>query len=146
MIHVPYKASAPALVDVLGGHVAMMLDPVITSMPHVRQGKLRALGVTSLTRSAVAADLPTLAETGLPGYEAIGWHGILAPAGTPREIVARLNAEVVAAIRTPEMRARFAEQGAEPVGNTPEQFQEFLKSDLAKWSAVIKAAGVRANM
>jgi tripartite-type tricarboxylate transporter receptor subunit TctC len=112
----------------------------------VRQGKLRALGVSSLKRSAVALELPTLAETGLPGYEAIGWHGVLAPAGTPRDIVDRLNAEIVKALRTADIRARFAEQGAEPVGNTPEQFQEFLKADLAKWTQVIKAAGVRAKM
>lgn len=146
MVHVPYKASAPALIDVLGGHASMMLDPVITAMPHVKLGKLRALGVTSLKRSPVASELPTFAETGLPGYEAIGWHGILAPAGTPREIVAKLNSEIVSVLRTPEMRTRFAEQGAEAVGNTPEQFLEFLKSDLAKWAKVIKAAGVRANM
>lgn len=145
LAHVPYKASAPALVDVIAGHVAMMLDPIITSMPHVRQGKLRALGVSSLKRSPVAPELPALAETGLPGYEAIGWHGVLAPAGTPREIVDKLNTEIVKALRTPEMRARFAEQGAEPVGDTPEQFQAFLKEDLAKWTRVIKAAGVRAG-
>ena len=146
MVHVPYKASAPALIDVLGGHVSMMFDPTITAIPHVKLGKLRALGVTSLKRTAVAPELPTLAETGLPGFESIGWHGILAPAGTPREIVARLHADIVSVLRAPEMRARFAEQGAEPVGNTPEQFLEFLKADLAKWAAVIKAAGVRASM
>jgi tripartite-type tricarboxylate transporter receptor subunit TctC len=146
MVHVPYKASAPALIDVLGGHVSMMFDPIITSMPQARLGKLRPLGVTSLQRTAVAPDLPTFAETGLPGFEAIGWHGILAPAGTPREIVARLNSEIVSVLRTPDMRARFAEQGAEPVGNTPEQFLEFLKSDLAKWAKVIKAAGMRATL
>jgi len=123
-----------------------MLDPVITAMPHVKLGKLRALGVTSLKRSPVASDLPTFAETGLSGYEAIGWHGVLAPAGTSREIVARLNSEIVSVLRTPEMRTRFAEQGAEAVGNTPEQFLEFLKSDLAKWAKVIKAAGVRAQI
>jgi putative tricarboxylic transport membrane protein len=146
MVHVPYKASAPALVDVLGGHVSMMFDPTITAIPHVKRGKLRALGVTSLQRSAVAADLPTIAETGLPGFESIGWHGILAPAATPRDIITRLNADIVNVLRAPEMRTRFAEQGAEPVGNTPEQFLEFLKADLAKWAKVIKAAGVRASM
>ncbi len=146
LVHVPYKASAPALIDVLGGHVSMMLDPIITAMPHVKTGKLRALGVTSLKRTAVASELPTFAETGLPGFEAIGWHGILAPAGTPREIVMRLNTEIVNVLRNPDIRTRFADQGAEPVGNTPEQFSDFLKSDLAKWAKVIKAAGVRASM
>jgi len=146
MVHVPYKASAPALIDVLGGHVSMMLDPVITAMPHVKLGKLRALGVTSLQRTPVAKDLPTFAETGLPGFEAIGWHGILAPAGTPREIIMRLSSEIVTVLRTPDIRNRFAEQGAEPVGNTPEQFLEFLKSDLTKWAKVIKAAEVRASI
>ena len=146
MVHVPYKASAPALIDVLGGHVSMMFDPIITAMPQAKLGKLRALGVTSLKRTAVAGDLPTFAETGLPGFEAIGWHGILVPAGTPREIVMRLNSEIVGVLRAPDIRTRFAEQGAEPVGNTPEQFLEFLKSDLTKWAKVIKAAGVRASM
>ena len=146
MVHVPYKASAPALIDVLGGHVSMMLDPVITAMPHVKIGKLRALGITSLKRTSAASELPTFAETGLPGFEAIGWHGILAPAGTPREILMRLNSEIVNVLRNPDIRARFAEQGADPVGNTPEQFLDFLKSDLTKWAKVIKAAGVRASM
>jgi tripartite-type tricarboxylate transporter receptor subunit TctC len=146
MVHVPYKASAPALIDVLGGHVSMMFDPTITAMPHVKLGKLRALGVTSLKRTAIAPELPTVAETGLPGFESIGWHGVLAPAGTAREIIGRLNKDIINALRAPDMRARFAEQGAEPVGNTPEQFVEFLKADLAKWATVIKAAGVRASM
>ena len=146
MVHVPYKASAPALIDVLGGHVSMMFDPIITAMPQAKLGKLRALGVTSLKRTAVAGDLPTFAETGLPGFEAIGWHGILVRAGTPREIIMRLNSELVGVLRAPDIRTRFAEQGAEPVGNTPEQFLEFLKSDLTKWAKVIKAAGVRASM
>lgn len=146
MVHVPYKASAPALIDVIGGHVSMMFDPIITAMPHVKLAKLRALGVTSLKRTPVASELPTFAETGVPGFEAIGWHGILAPTGTPREIVIRLNTEIVNVLRSPEIRTRFADQGAEPVGNTPEQFSDFLKSDLAKWARVIKAAGVRASM
>lgn len=146
MVHVPYKASAPALVDVLGGHVSMMLDPIITAMPHVKLGRLRALGVSGSRRTAVASEVPTIAETGLPGYEAIGWHGMLAPAATPRDIITRLNSEIVNALRMPEMRARFAEQGAEPVGNTPDQFLEFLKIDLAKWTKVIKAAGVSAKL
>jgi tripartite-type tricarboxylate transporter receptor subunit TctC len=146
MVHVPYKASAPALIDVLGGHVSMMFDPTITALPHVKLGKLRALGVTSLKRTAIAPELPTVAETGLPGFESIGWHGVLAPAGTAREIIARLNKDIINVLRAPDMRARFAEQGAEPVGNTPEQFVEFLKADLAKWAKVIKAAGVRASM
>ena len=146
MVHVPYKGSAPALIDVLGGHVSMMFDPTITAIPHVKRGKLRALGVSSLKRSAVAPELPTIAETGLPGYEALGWHGVLAPAATPREIITRLNADIVKVLQSSDMRARFAEQGAEPVGNTPEQFLEFLKADLAKWAAVIKSAGVRASM
>jgi tripartite-type tricarboxylate transporter receptor subunit TctC len=146
MVHVPYKASAPALIDVLGGHVSMMFDPIITCMPHVRTGKLRALAITSLQRTTMAPELPTVAETGLPGYEAIGWHGILAPASTPKEIVAKLNTEIVRSLRTPDMRSRFAEQGAEPVGNTPEEFAGFLKEDQEKWSKVVKTAGVRANM
>jgi tripartite-type tricarboxylate transporter receptor subunit TctC len=146
MVHVPYKASAPALIDVLGGHVSMMFDPIITCMPHVRTGKLRALAITSLQRTTMAPELPTVAETGLPGYEAMGWHGILAPAATPKEIVAKLNTEIVRSLRTPDMRSRFAEQGAAPVGNTPEEFARFLKEDQEKWSKVVKTARVRASM
>jgi tripartite-type tricarboxylate transporter receptor subunit TctC len=146
MVHVPYKASAPALIDVLGGHVSLMFDPIITAMPHVKLGKLRGMAVTSLKRSAVVAELPTVAETGLPGFESIGWHGIFVPAATPRDIVERLNGLVVKVLQIPEMRTRFAEQGAEPVGDTTQHFAEFLKKDLDKWTSVIKAAGVQAEM
>lgn len=146
MLHVPYKAGAPALADLLGGHVSMMFDPIITTMPQVKLGKLRALAITSLKRSLIVDDLPTVAETGLPGYEAIGWQGILAPAGTPKDVVSKLNSEIVKVLRMPEIRSRITEQGFEPVGNTPEQFGEFLKSDLEKWAKVIKIAGVRAVM
>lgn len=146
MVHVPYKASAPALVDVLGGHVSLMFDPIITAMPHVRLGKLRGMAVTSLKRSAIVSELPTVAETGLPGFESIGWHGVFVPANTPRDVVERLNGLIVKVLQIPEMRTRFAEQGAEPVGDTPQQFSEFLKKDLDKWTAVIKTAGVQADM
>ena len=146
MVHVPYKASAPALVDVLGGHVSLMFDPIITAMPHVRLGKLRGMAVTSLKRSAIVSELPTVAETGLPGFESIGWHGVFVPANTPRDVVERLNGLIVKVLQIPEMRTRFAEQGAEPVGDTPQQFGEFLKKDLDKWTAVIRTAGVQADM
>jgi len=143
MVHVPYKASAPALIDVLGGHVSMMLDPVITAMPHVKLGKLRALGVTSLQRTPVAKDLPTFAETGLPGFEATSWYCVVAPAGTPKAIVDRLNTEIVKALNTPEMRQRLADDGAEVEPSTPAELARFVHAEIAKWAKAVKDSGAR---
>jgi len=143
MIHVPYKGSGQGVVDVLAGHVSLMTPSILTGLPYVKDGRLRALGVTSAKRAAGAPDIPTIAEAGVPGYEATQWFGILAPAGTPVEIVNRLHREVVRVLATPEMRERFTADGAEPVGSTPEEFLAYIRSETAKWSGVIKQAGIK---
>ena len=145
IVHVPYKGSAPALTDLLGGQVALMFDNLPSALPHVKAGKLRALGVTSARRSQAAPEIPTLAESGVPGYEVDSWFGVLAPAGTPKEIVAKLNAEIVRILQMPEVRQRLMEQGAEPVGDTPEQFAEHIRKETVKWARVVKASGAKAD-
>ncbi len=145
IVHIPYKGSPPALIDLLGGRVVLMCSTIAPAMPLVKSGKLRALAVTGLKRSAAAPEIPTVAESGLPGYEATAWQGVLAPAGTPGEIVVRLNTELVRVINLPEVRKQLAEQGYEPAGNTPGQFAEYIKTEIAKWTRVIKAAGLKAE-
>jgi tripartite-type tricarboxylate transporter receptor subunit TctC len=145
IVHIPYKGSPPALIDLLGGRVVLMCSTIAPAMPLVKSGKLRALAVTGLKRSAAAPEIPTVAESGLPGYEATAWQGVLAPAGTAREIIVRLNAELVRIINLPEVRKPLAEQGYEPAGNSPEQFADYIKSEIAKWTRVIKAAGIKAE-
>jgi tripartite-type tricarboxylate transporter receptor subunit TctC len=142
MTHVPYKGGAPALQDLLGGSVDVMFDIVSSVRPHIASGKLRGLAVTGLKRSPAAPDLPTAAET-IPGFEASAWFGILAPAGTPSEVVGRLNKELVRIVKGPELQQLFSAQAMEPVGSTPEQFAETIKQDLAKWSKVIRDAGIK---
>jgi tripartite-type tricarboxylate transporter receptor subunit TctC len=141
--HIPYKGSSPALTDLLGGQVPMMFDNMPSSLPHVKAGKLRALAVSTLKRSPALPQLPTVAESGLPGFEVSVWFAVLAPAGTPREIVQRLNGALVKALQSPDVKQRLADQGAEPVGNTPEQFTAVLQRDLVKWAKVVKDANVK---
>ena len=141
MTHVPYKGSAPALTDVMGGQVALFFDTMLSAMPHVRSGKLKALAVTSAARSPAAPDIPTVAESGLPGYEAIAWNGLLAPAGTPREVVAKLNAEVKKALELPEIRDRFSAQGFAAAWSAPEKYADFLNAEVDKWGKVVKVSG-----
>ncbi len=141
MNHVPYKGSAPALTDVIGGQADLMFDTMLSAMPQVKTGKLRALAVTSAARSSAAPELPTVAESGLPGYEAIAWNGLLAPAGTPKDVVAKLNAEVKKALEVPEVKERFAAQGFGAAWRPPEQYAAFIQSELAKWAKVVKASG-----
>jgi tripartite-type tricarboxylate transporter receptor subunit TctC len=141
MNHVPYKGSAPALTDVMGGQAALMFDTMLSAMPHVRSGKLRALAVTSAARSPAAPELPTIAESGLPGYEAIAWNALLAPAGTPKDVIAKLNAELKKALETPEIKERFASQGFTAAWTSPEAFAAFLKSEVDKWAKVVKVSG-----
>lgn len=145
MTHVPYKGSAPALVDMLAGQIEVMTGTMITVIPYVRDGRLRALGVTSLKRAAVAPELPTIAEAGLPGYEAVQWYGLLAPGATPREIIAKLNEAVARATQDAAIRKRFLDDGVEPVGGTPEEFAALIRSDTAKWAAVVKDANIKAD-
>ena len=141
MLHVPYKGSAPAVADLIGGHVAMMFDNLPSSMPHVRSGKLRALAVTSLQRASSIPDVPTIAESGVSGYEATSWFGMLAPAGTPPAIVAKLNAEIVQILGLPEVQKAMREQGAEPHPEKPEAFAAFIRAETTKWEKVVKASG-----
>ncbi len=144
-VHVPYKGAAPALIDLIGGRLQFTFDSVLTSSPHVKAGKLRALGVTSATRSPVMPELPTIAEAGLPGYEASTWFGLVAPAGTPRDIIAKLNSIMVKSLSSPGTRDRLLAQGLEPVGNTPEQFTQLIRGELPKWAEVVKFSGAKAE-
>ena len=140
---IPYKGTGPALVDGMAGQVHMLFGNVLSSLAHVKSGKLRALAVTTAKRSAVLPDLPTLADAGVPGYEDSTWFGMLAPAGTPPAIVTRLNAELVKIARSPELVERLAPDGGEPVGNTPEQFARHLVAEIARWRKLVKDAGIR---
>ena len=142
IVHIPYKGSAPAMVDLLGGHIPFMFDAINTSLPHMKTGRIRALGIGTIKPSRVAPELPTIASQGLPGYEANTWIGVLAPAGTPREIINQLNGHIVKILRMPDIQERLSSQGAEPVGSSPEQFDKFLASEVVKWGKVIRDARV----
>lgn len=141
--HVPYKGSGPALVDVLGGHLSMMFDVVLTTLPHMKAGRLRVLGVSSLQRVDVAQEVPTIAENGLPGFEALVWFGLFAPAGTPAEIVGRLSGEVGRIVHQPALRETFTLQGLTPVGSNSPQFAAKVGNDYATWGKVIREAGIK---
>jgi len=143
MQHIPYKGSPPALTDVMGGQVNMTFDNITTAWPLAKGGKLRALAVTTAKRSPVAPDVPTLAESGLPGYEVGSWQGVFAPAGTPPEIVRRLNTEIVKIINSPDVQKKLLELGAEPVGNSSEEFATLVKAEVVKWGDVVKKSGAR---
>ena len=142
-IHIAYKGSSQAVVDLLGGHVQMVFPTIPVAMPHVRTGKLRALGVTSIKRSSSLPEIATLDEAGVRGYEVVGWYGVLAPAGVPNDIIARLNSEIVRALRSPDLQERLMRDGAEPIGNTPAEFRAYIEADVVKWSKVIAAAGLK---
>jgi tripartite-type tricarboxylate transporter receptor subunit TctC len=144
MIHVPYKGAGLALVDIIAGHVPLMAANVLSSLPQVKAGKLRAYGVTSAKRSPAVPDIPTIAEAGLPGYEAVTWFGVLAPAGTPRAIVTQLHSNVVRAVNDPSVRKRFIDDGADPSPSvSPEAFAALIRSEVRKWAKVIKDAGIQ---
>ena len=143
MIHVPYKGSAPALTDIVAGQVSVMFDNLPSVLPFIKSGRLKPLAVSSAARSRALPEVPTVAESALPGFDVTVWFAVLAPAATPREIVNRLNAEVVKAIKTQDMRDRLAQQGAEAIGNTPEDFAAIIKRDLAKWAKVVKDANIK---
>jgi tripartite-type tricarboxylate transporter receptor subunit TctC len=143
MIHVPYKGSGQGIVDIVAGHVPVMMPSILTGLPHAKGGRVRALGVTSAKRAGGAPQVPTIAEAGVPGYEAVQWFGVLAPAGTPREIVARLHGEIVRTLQSADVRDRLAGDGADPVGSTPEEFAAFLRAETAKWAQVVKSAGIQ---
>jgi tripartite-type tricarboxylate transporter receptor subunit TctC len=141
MIHVPYKGSAPAVTDLIGGQIDIMFDNMPSAIQHVRNGRLKALAVTTAKRSPELPDVPTIAEAGVPGYEATSWFGMFAPADTPAPVVTRLNTALVKVLADPQVKKKLAEQGAEPYSEKPEQFAEFIRKESAKWSQVVKAAG-----
>jgi tripartite-type tricarboxylate transporter receptor subunit TctC len=143
MLHVPYKGNPQALSDLIGGQVSMTFVNPLSAMPHVKSGRVRAIASTSEKRSAVAPDLPTIAESGLPGFESGTWFALMAPAGTPRDIVTRLNATAAKVAARKEVRERLMANGAEPQGGTPEQVGAFVRTEIAKWSKVIAAARVQ---
>jgi tripartite-type tricarboxylate transporter receptor subunit TctC len=143
--HIPYKGSSPALVDLIGGQVQIMFDNLPSALPQIKAGKLRAIAVTSLKRAPVLPDVPTISESGLPGFEASSWFGVLAPAGTPAPIVARINAEVNKWLQSADARERLLSQGAEAAGGTPEQFAHHIRAETEKWAKVVKASGAKVD-
>lgn len=145
LVHVPYKGAAPAMADLLAGHVALTFATAPSAVPHVQSGRLRALGVSSTTRIPALPDVPTIAEAGVPGYEAIGWNGLVGPSGMPRAVADKLNAEVVKIMRVPEVSKRLGDLGMEPRTSTSAEFAAFLKAEIAKWAKVVKDSGARVD-
>jgi len=141
ILHVPYKGTGPAINDLLGGQVPMAFESMLAVLPQVKGGKLHALAVTTAKRSAVAPDVPTVSEAGVKGYESIAWYGVLAPKGTPKDIIAKLNAEMVKILDMPDVHARLQDLGTEKVHGSPEQFGAFIRSETAKWGKVVRASG-----
>jgi tripartite-type tricarboxylate transporter receptor subunit TctC len=146
MLHLPYRGSAPALQDLIAGNTQVMFDNLPSALPHIRSGRLKALAVTSRERSAALPNVPTMeAAANLKGFDAAAWFGLLAPAGTPREVVNKVHQDVARILATPEMRERFAAQGAQPIGDTPAQFGAFIRSEIDKWTQVVKFSGARVD-
>ena len=145
LVHVPFKGTGPALTSVLGGQTQMMFSNMLPAMPHVRSGRLVGLAVTSAERSPAAPNLPTVAESGIPGYETTSWHGVVVPAGTPNAVVKRLYTELRQITQQPDVKGRFAQDGTQVVGSTPEEYAATVKSESAKWAKIIKAAGIKAE-
>jgi tripartite-type tricarboxylate transporter receptor subunit TctC len=143
MTHIPYKGGGPALTDLVGGQVQLMLENIPSTLPHVKAGRLRALAVTGLKRSALVPELPTLDEAGLKGYEIVGWNGLFAPAGAPQHVVTRIHGETVKTLAKPEVKERLATLGAEGVGSSPEEFAKFFEAEISKWAKVVKEAGLK---
>jgi tripartite-type tricarboxylate transporter receptor subunit TctC len=145
IVHVPYKGSGPAHVDLMGGQIQMMFDNIVALIPHVKSGKVRALAVSSAKRHAALPDVPTIQEAGIKDFETVAWFGIVAPAATPRPIINRLNAEAVKAIQLPDVNKRLIDAGSTIIGNKPEEADKFLRDEVAKWGTVVKTAGVKPN-
>jgi tripartite-type tricarboxylate transporter receptor subunit TctC len=145
MTHIPYKGSAAVTTAVLSGEVPIMFSNLISTMPQVQAGRFRALGVTGLARIAAAPDVPTIAEAGLPGYEVVGWYGFMAPANTPAEIINRLSAQTAKALQAPEVLKRFANEGIDAVGSTPEAFAKVIREDIVKWGEVVRQSGAKVD-
>jgi tripartite-type tricarboxylate transporter receptor subunit TctC len=145
MLHIPYKGAVPALQDLLGGRISMIFSSMPPALPHVNTGRIKALAVTSSRRSPVTPQVPTIAESGLPGYEVINWYGALGPAGLSKDTVAKLNAEIRRILTLPDVKERLAAQGAETLTSTPQEFGAFIKSETEKWAKVVKFSGARVD-
>jgi tripartite-type tricarboxylate transporter receptor subunit TctC len=145
MTHIPYKGTGLAMPDLLGGRVQILFNSLIQALPYVKRKQLTVLAVTTTARSPLLPELPTIAESGLPGYEFSSWYGLTVPAGTPRTIIDRLNAEVVRALKDPEFRQQLSRDGSEPLGTTPEEFGAFLAAEMKRWAAVVKSSGMKAE-
>jgi tripartite-type tricarboxylate transporter receptor subunit TctC len=143
IVHIPYKGSSPAMTDLIAGQVQAFFDNAPNALPHVRAGKLRALAVTTSARSSFAPDLPTVSESGVPGYEITAWFGVVAPAGAPRDIIEKLNGEIQRFLATPDARDRFQKAGVEPIGGPAKQFGDFLHKEVVKWAKVVKDSGAK---
>lgn len=141
--HIPYKGVAPGMVDVISGQVAINFPSILTALPHVRSGRVRPLAVTGASRTRAAPELPTMQEAGIKGYESATWYGIVAPAGTPQEIVTKLSTEVAAILKQPDINERLSKEGADPVGSSPQEFGRFMQQEIEKWRKVIRAAGIQ---
>jgi tripartite-type tricarboxylate transporter receptor subunit TctC len=144
MTHIPYKSSAPSLTDLIGGQIQVLFNNTISTVPHVKANRVRALATTGAKRTPALPDLPTVAESGLPGYENSSWSAVAAPAGTPRPIIMRLHKEIIALLKQPEVAQKHAEVGADIIGSTPEEFHAYLKAEVAKFGKLVKAAGIKA--
>jgi tripartite-type tricarboxylate transporter receptor subunit TctC len=142
MVHVPYKSGSLGVIDLIAGQVPLMIDSMSSVLPHVRAGKLRALGVSSANRAAAAPDIPTIAESGVPGYESAQWYGVFAPSGTPPDITTWVHKETLAILRTPSVQERLAADGLEVIGNSPDEFAATIRADITKWTRVVKATGI----
>ena len=143
ILHIPYKGVQPGMVDVISGQVAINFPSILSALPHVRSGRVRALAVTGAKRTRAAPELPTMQEAGVKGYESMTWYGIVAPAGTPQDVVSKLGGEVAAIVNQPDFHERLSREGADPVGSTPQEFGRFMQSEIEKWRKVIRAAGMQ---
>lgn len=143
MTHVPYKGNAAAFIDLVAGEISLMFPNIVSGLPHVKQGRLHAMAVSSKQRSAIAPEIPTVAESGLPGYEMGSWYGFVAPGGTPAPIIARLQQETAKALQLPDVKEKLTTQGVEAIGSTPDEFRKFLQAEIAQWGKVIRAAKLK---
>jgi len=145
LTHVPYKGAGPALIDTLGGQVNLIMSSIVSGMPYAKAGRLRALAITTRTRSPALPELPTISESALPGYDFSSWYGLMVPTGTPQPVIGRLHDETVKALKLPDLQQRLASEGCDAVGSTPEQLAAYIKSEMARWAKVVKASGMQAE-
>jgi tripartite-type tricarboxylate transporter receptor subunit TctC len=145
LTHVPYKGAGPALIDTLGGQVNMVMSSIVSGMPYAKAGRLRALAITTRTRSPALPELPTISESALPGYDFSSWYGLMVPAGTPQIIIARLHDETVKSLKLPDLQQRLSSEGCEPVGSTPAQLAAHIKTEMARWAKIVKVSGMQAE-